>query len=100
MGAVLANYPEIVDSMQWSVDSGFAPCLVIANDNNQVKCGVCYGGRYMVSQIYPGNLQDPDPVYTPCKYKESLLPVFDRVQIQVKTGCTSIQMRRLCLAAF
>ena len=48
MGAVLANYPEIVDSMQWSVDSGFAPCLVIANDNNQVKCGVCYGGRYMV----------------------------------------------------
>jgi len=49
MGAVLANYPEIVDSMQWSVDSGFAPCLVIANDNEQVKCGVCYGGRYMVS---------------------------------------------------
>lgn len=49
MGAVLANYPEIVDSMQWSVDSGFAPCLVIANDNNQVKCGVCYGGKYMVN---------------------------------------------------
>ena len=48
MGAVLANYPEIVDSMQWSVDSGFAPCLVIANDNNRVKCGVCYGGKYMV----------------------------------------------------
>lgn len=48
MGAVLANYPEIVDSMRWSVDSGFAPCLVIANDNNQVKCGVCYGGKYMV----------------------------------------------------
>jgi hypothetical protein len=49
MGAVLANYPEIVNSMQWSVDSGFAPCLVIANDNNLAKCGVCYGGRYMVS---------------------------------------------------
>lgn len=48
MGAVLANYPEIVDSMQWSVNSGFAPCLVIANDNDHVKCGVCYGGRYMV----------------------------------------------------
>ena len=49
MGAVLANYPEIVGSMQWSVDSGFAPCLVIANDNDLAKCGVCYGGRYMVS---------------------------------------------------
>ncbi len=49
MGAVLANYPEIVDSMRWSVDNRFAPCLVIANDNNLAKCGVCYGGRYMVS---------------------------------------------------
>jgi len=47
MGAALDNYPEVVNSMQWSVDNGFAPCLVIANDNNQVKCGVCYGGRYM-----------------------------------------------------
>ncbi len=48
MGAVLANYPEIVNSMQWSVESGFAPCLVIANDHNRVKCGVCYGGKYMM----------------------------------------------------
>ena len=48
MGAVLANYPEIVNSMRWSVDNSFAPCLVIANDNNLAKCGVCYGGRYMV----------------------------------------------------
>jgi hypothetical protein len=46
MGAVLATYPGIVDSMQWSVDSGFAPCLVIARDQNRVKCGVCYGGKY------------------------------------------------------
>ena len=56
MGAVLDNYPEIVKSMRWSVDNGFAPCLVIANDNNQAKCGVCYGGVYMVpemeSQVY------------------------------------------------
>ena len=49
MGAVLANYPEIVNSMQWSVGNSFAPCLVIANDDNLAKCGVCYGGRYMVS---------------------------------------------------
>ena len=49
MGAVLANYPEIVNSMQWSVGNSFAPCLVIVNDNNLAKCGVCYGGRYMVS---------------------------------------------------
>jgi len=48
MGAVLDNYPEIIDSMRWSVDNGFAPCLVIANDNNQPKCGVCYGGKYRV----------------------------------------------------
>ena len=48
MGAVLANYPAIVNSMQWSVENHFAPCLVIANDNNQVKCSVCYGGNYMV----------------------------------------------------
>lgn len=56
MGAVLDNYPEIVVSMQWSVDNGHAPCLVIANDNNQAKCGICYGGTYMTpemeSQIY------------------------------------------------
>jgi hypothetical protein len=56
MGAVLDNYPEIVASMQWSVDNGHAPCLVIANDNNQAKCGICYGGTYMTpemeSQIY------------------------------------------------
>ena len=56
MGAVLDNHPEIVASMQWSVDNGHAPCLVIANDNNQAKCGICYGGTYMTpemeSQIY------------------------------------------------
>ena len=51
MGAVLDNYPEIVKSMRWSVDNGFAPCLVIANDNNQAKCGVCYGGMYMASEM-------------------------------------------------
>ena len=51
MGAVLDNYPEIVSSMQWSVDNGFAPCLVIANDNNLAKCGVCYGGVYMASEM-------------------------------------------------
>ena len=56
MGAVLDNYPEIVKSMRWSVDNGIAPCLVITNDNNQAKCGVCYGGVYMApemeSQVY------------------------------------------------
>ena len=56
MGAVLDNYPEIVKSMRWSVDNGFAPCLVITNVNNQAKCGVCYGGVYMEpemkSQVY------------------------------------------------
>jgi hypothetical protein len=56
MGAVLDNYPEIVTSMHWSVDNGHAPCIVIANDNNQAKCGICYGGTYMTpemeSQIY------------------------------------------------
>jgi hypothetical protein len=51
MGAVLDNYPEIVSSMQWSVDNGFAPCLVIANDNNLAKCGVCYGGVYMAAEM-------------------------------------------------
>ena len=51
MGAVLDNYPEIVSSMQWSVDNGFAPCLVIANDNNLAKCGVCYGGIYMAAEM-------------------------------------------------
>lgn len=51
MGAVLDNYPGIVDSMRWSVDSGFVPCLVIANNNNVAKCGVCYGGRYMEPQM-------------------------------------------------
>jgi hypothetical protein len=57
MGAVLDNHPEIVKSMHWSVDNGFAPCLVIANDNNKAKCGVCYGGVYrepengMTSQV-------------------------------------------------
>jgi len=51
MGAVLDNYPEIVKSMRWSVDNGFAPCLVIANDNNLAKCGVCYGGMYMASDM-------------------------------------------------
>jgi len=51
MGAVLDNYPEIVSSMQWSVDNGFAPCLVIANDNDLAKCGVCYGGVYMATEI-------------------------------------------------
>ena len=49
MGAVLDNYPETVSSMRWSVDNGFAPCLVIANENNQAKCGVCYGGKYIAS---------------------------------------------------
>ena len=48
MGAVLTNYPAIVNSMQWSVGNRFAPCLVIANDNNQAGCSVCYGGKYMV----------------------------------------------------
>ena len=51
MGAVLDNYPEIVKSMRWSVDNGFAPCLVIANDNNLAKCGVCYGGVYMKPEM-------------------------------------------------
>ena len=50
MGAVLDNYPEIISSMQWSVDNGHAPCLVIANDNNQAKCGICYGGAYMTPE--------------------------------------------------
>jgi hypothetical protein len=49
MGAVLDNYPETVSSMRWSVDNGFAPCLVIANENNRAKCGVCYGGKYMAA---------------------------------------------------
>ena len=49
MGAVLDNYPEIVKSMQWSVNSGFTPCLVIANDNNLAKCAVCYGGKYKMT---------------------------------------------------
>lgn len=49
MGGVLDNYPEIVDSMQWSTDNGFVPCLVIAKDNDLARCGVCYGGRYMES---------------------------------------------------
>lgn len=47
MGAVLDNHPECIESMRWSVDNGFAPCLVVANDNNQEKCGVCYGGKYL-----------------------------------------------------
>ena len=47
MGAVLDNYPETVSSMRWSVDNGFAPCLVIVNENNRAKCGVCYGGKYI-----------------------------------------------------
>lgn len=51
MGAVLDNYPEIVASMQWSVDNGHVPCLVIANDNNLAKCGICYGGRYMTPEM-------------------------------------------------
>ncbi|MFV9616459.1 MAG: hypothetical protein ACNYZG_10915 [Gammaproteobacteria bacterium] len=51
MGAVLDNYPEIVSSMRWSVDNGIAPCLVIANDNNLARCGVCYGGRYMAPEM-------------------------------------------------
>jgi len=51
MGAVLDNYPEIIASMQWSVDNGHAPCLVIANDNNLVRCGICYGGTYMTPEI-------------------------------------------------
>ncbi len=51
MGAVLDNYPEIVDSMQWSVDNGHAPCLVIANDNNLARCGVCFGGTYMTPDM-------------------------------------------------
>lgn len=53
MGAVLDNYPEIVASMQWSVDSGFVPCLVIAQENDKAKCGVCYGGRYMTAEMEP-----------------------------------------------
>jgi hypothetical protein len=47
MGAVLDNYPETVGSMRWSVDNGFAPCLVIARGKNQARCGVCYGGKYL-----------------------------------------------------
>lgn len=51
MGAVLDNYPEVVDSMRWSADNGFVPCLVIVNDKSFAKCGVCYGGRYMAPQM-------------------------------------------------
>ena len=51
MGAVLDNYPEIVASMQWSVDNGYAPCLVVTNESNVAKCGVCYGGKYMTPEI-------------------------------------------------
>lgn len=47
MGAIIDNYPEIIASMQWSVDNALVPCLVIANDNNQARCGVCYGGPYL-----------------------------------------------------
>ena len=50
MGAVLDNYPETIASMCWSVDNGHVPCLVIANDDNQAKCGVCYGGVYMTPE--------------------------------------------------
>lgn len=46
MGAVLDNYPEVIGSMRWSVDVGFAPCLVVAKENNIARCGVCYGGKY------------------------------------------------------
>ncbi|HHJ34685.1 MAG TPA: hypothetical protein ENJ87_02865 [Gammaproteobacteria bacterium] len=46
MGAVLDKHPGVVDSMRWSVDNGFAPCLVIARDDDSTQCGVCYGGKY------------------------------------------------------
>lgn len=49
MGAVLDNYPETVSSMRWSVNNGFAPCLVIAKEQSHAKCGVCYGGKYLSS---------------------------------------------------
>lgn len=47
MGAALDNYPEIVSKMRGAVENGFAPCLVISNENDLTKCGVCYGGKYI-----------------------------------------------------
>jgi len=49
MGAVLDNYPELVSKMHGAVDNGFAPCLVVTNENSLTKCGVCYGGKYTPS---------------------------------------------------
>ena len=49
MGAVLDNYPELVSKMHGAVDNGFAPCLVVTNEQDLTKCGVCYGGRYIPS---------------------------------------------------